>query len=280
MKHALWMRTKGGYTPEAPTGWKFHVTAWNKLPSKLALGAIERVILSDDDMKRPPMPTVLRQLPNVRSLSTEPWLLDFAPADFPKLAELQIGGTSESVLPAGPWPKLRSVLARDARLALTNAADFPALTEIEALTKGTKSVFDAIVALPKLRKLQIGPVKDEATLAMFAALPLTAFAINRGSVKSLAPLAKSKTITSFGAMNCHTFADLAPLAKMPALREVWFNTCAGIKKPNTLLDMPKLKDVTFWGCRDNGGVITKVCKALLARGVKVDSELLDDDDDD
>lgn len=194
-RHALRMTTDRGYAPNAP-GWTYHVVAWNELPRDVALTAIERVVLLDLSMEAS-MPTVLRELPNVRSLA--------------KIASL--------------------------------------------------------------RELQIGPVKDAASLTPFEALPLRALSLNRGNLASLAPVARFGGLTTFGAMNCHAFKDLAPLAKITSLTEVWFNTCAGIEKAEALVDLPKLARVKFWGCRDNGGALKKACKKLMAHGVAVETEL-------
>ncbi len=270
-RHALWMTTDAGYTPDAP-GWAYHVVGWNEMPRDVAAAAIERVVLFDLSMDAS-MPTVLRELPNVRSLSTAAHLLAFTPADVPKLAELHIGGTSEITLPAGPWLRLTRVEARDAAVSVADASHFPVLERLIVRTKGTKKVFAEIAKIASLRELQIGPVKDAAALAPFEALPLRALSFNRGSIASLAPVARFAGLTTFGAMNCHAFADLAPLARIPSLTEVWFNTCAGIEKAEALLDLPKLARVKFWGCRDNGGALKKACKKLMARGVTVETEL-------
>ncbi len=120
-RHALRMTTDRGYAPNAP-GWTYHVVAWNELPRDVALTAIERVVLLDLSMEAS-MPTVLRELPNVRSLSTDAHLLAFTPADMPELAELQIGGTSEITLPTGPWRGLTSVEARDAVVSVAGAEE-------------------------------------------------------------------------------------------------------------------------------------------------------------
>lgn len=270
-RHAVWMTTDTGYAPNAP-GWTYHVVAWNELPRDVALGAIERVVLSDPSMDAS-MPTVLRELPNARSLATDAHLLAFTPADMPELAELQIGGTSEITLPTGPWRGLTSVKARDAVVSVADASDFPVLERLIVRTKGTKKAFVELAKIASLRELQIGPVKDAASLAPFEALPLRALSFNRGSLASLAPVARFGGLTTFGAMNCHAFKDLAPLTKISSLTEVWFNTCAGIEKAEALVDLPKLVRVKFWGCRDNGGALKKACKKLMAKGVAVETEL-------
>jgi hypothetical protein len=223
------MTTDMGYTPGAagPREWIHHVVGWNELPRDVAPSAIERVVLFDLSMDAS-MPEVLRELPNVHSLSTDAHLLAFTPADVPKLAELHIGGTSELTLPAGPWPRLTSVEARDAVVNVADASHFPVLERLIVRTKGTKKVFAEIAKIASLRELQIGPVKDAAALTP---------------------------------------------VKIPSLTEVWFNTCAGIKKAEALVDLPKLARVKFWGCRDNGGALTKACKKLMARGVTVETEL-------
>ncbi len=273
-RHALWMTTDMGYTPGAagPREWIHHVVGWNELPRDVAPSAIERVVLFDLSMDAS-MPEVLRELPNVHSLSTDAHLLAFTPADVPKLAELHIGGTSELTLPAGPWPRLTSVEARDAVVNVADASHFPVLERLIVRTKGTKKVFAEIAKIASLRELQIGPVKDAAALTPFEVLPLRALSFNRGNLATLAPVVRFSELTTFGAMNCHAFTDLAPLVKIPSLTEVWFNTCAGIKKAEALVDLPKLARVKFWGCRDNGGALTKACKKLMARGVTVETEL-------
>lgn len=270
-RHAIWMRTDSGSKPQPPPGWTYHVVGWNELPTDVEPKVIERVILSDDRMDAK-TPTVLGKLPKLRSISTDTHLVGFAPADLPALEELYIVGTRDVELPRGPWPKLRIVEGRDACVSIASAAEFPALDTLVVRTKGTKRILGEIAKLPKLRELQFGPAKED-TLAIFDGLPLHKLAFNRGSIESLAGVARFPKLTVFGAMNCHDFADLTPLASVSSLEEVWFNTCAGIKKPDALLKMPKLATVTFWGCRDNNGVLKKVCRALEAKGVTVKTEL-------
>lgn len=270
-RHVLWMQSTPGYVPTPLPEWTPHRVGWNQLPTDVPLEEVERVVLSDFNDRE--MPTVLSKLPNVRSLATDCHLLDFTPADLPKLEELTVVGTSDVVLPKGPWPRLRSVGARDAKVTIANASDFPVLAKLEIGTKGTKQVFLELAKLPKLRELRFGPVKDETTLAHFDGMPLDVLAFNRGGITSLRAVPRFTKLTGFGAMSCHAFSDLGPLADL-ALREVWFNTCAGIRKPDALLAMKTLERVTFWGCRDNGGVLVKVAKKLLKNGVKVETELL------
>jgi hypothetical protein len=272
-RHALWMRSAPGAAPEDSAGWTFHDAEWNELPEGLDVSIIERVVLMD--FRHAPMPTTLRKLPNVRVLNVSTYHLAFTPADVPQLEELHILGTSDVELPRGPWPNLRMVEGRDAPVSIADASELPVLEELVIRSKGTRKVFAEIGKLSTLKRLRIGPVKDDATLALFAALPLRELGFNRGSIASLKGVARFTKLTGFGAMNCHDFADLGPLAEIPALGEVWFNTCAGIKKPDALLQLPKLKRVMFWGCRDNGGALKKVCKKLMAKGVKVDTELFE-----
>ncbi len=106
------MQSTPGYVPTPLPEWTPHSVGWNQLPTDVPLEEVERVVLSDFNGRE--MPTVLSKLPNVRSLATDCHLLDFTPADLPKLEELTVVGTSDVVLPKGPWPRLRSVGARDA----------------------------------------------------------------------------------------------------------------------------------------------------------------------
>jgi hypothetical protein len=271
-RQVLWMASKPGHVGSAPEGWTVHTAGWNELPTDIDPGEIERVVLLDHIGSK--MPTVLAKLPNVRSLGTDTHLLSFTTDELPNLEELNVVGTSEVELPRGPWPKLRSVEARDAKVSIAAAGDFPVLATLAIGTKGTKKVLTEIAKLQQLRELRFGPVKDDATLGYFDGLPLEVLAFNRGGIASLKGVVRFTKLTGFGAMNCHGFGDLAPLAELP-LKEVWFNTCAGIKKPDALLSMKKLERVMFWGCRDNRGALKKVAKRLMANGVSVDTELFE-----
>jgi hypothetical protein len=274
VQHAIWMQSDDGYVPDPPAGWQFHRAAWNELPDGIDASLIERLVLRDDDASEMPLDAI-RRLPNLRELATECHLVAMTPRDVPNLESMHIVGTSEVELPAGPWSKLRVVEARDARVCLRDPAEFPALERLHALTKPSAKLFAAIAQCAKLRDLQIGPIKDAAALAPFERMALQAFAINRGGLSSLAPIAKLAGLRTFGAMNCHAFADLGPLAKLHGLEEVWFNTCAGIKKARALLELPNLRRATFWGCRENGKDLRKTCDALAAKGVTVDTEIFE-----
>lgn len=246
-RHAIVMSDKPGVSSTRSDGCRLHEVGWNALPADIAPADIDGVIFDDPGGTHTELPSVIATLPNVRWVSIEGRTIAMlTPSALPRLADLVISGTTDVVMPPGPWPELRMLRARDAKVKL-RADELPVLEAAELRFK-TKADLAEIGRLRRLSALQLGPVKDDATLAALAELPLTALRFERGSIAELSGLLRWPKLERFGAFRC-----------------------SGLKNVDALSKLKALKSVAFVGCRDHGGVLSKAVTKLRARGV--DTEL-------
>jgi len=271
-KHAIVMSDKPGISSTRSDGCQLHEVAWNELPVDVVPSEVDGVIFDDSHGRHTDLPSVISQLPNVRWVSIEARTVGMLrPSVLPHLAELVIAGTSDAVMPEGPWAELRMLRASDAKLQL-RAADLPALHTLEMLFK-TKADLTELGKLRSLQELQIGPMKDGAMLTPLAGLPLRSLRFKRGSIEDLGCLAHWPRLEEFGAILCHKIRDLSPLATMSGIRRASFVDSSGLRIVDALFKMEALKFVVFWGCRDNDGVLSRAVKKLRAQGVEVQTDL-------
>ncbi len=243
------MSDKPGVSSTRSDGCRLHEVGWNELPADPAPADIDGVIFDDPRGRHTELPSVIATLPNVRWVSIEARTIAMLkPSALPRLADLMISGTSDVVMPKGPWPELRRLRAREAKVKL-RADELPALESAELRFK-TKADLAEVGRLRRVSALRIGPVKDDETLAALAELPLTSLHFERG-----------------------TIADLSGLLRWPKLETFGAFQCSGLKNVDALSKLKALKSVVFVGCRDQGGVLSKAVTKLRARGVEVDAEL-------
>lgn len=246
-RHAIVMSDKPGVSSTRSDGCRLHEVRWNELPVDVAAAEIDGVIFDDPRATHTELPSVIATLPNVRWVSIEARSIAMlTPSALPRLADLVISGTTDVVMPKGPWPELRMLRAREAKVKL-RADELPVLESAELRVK-TKADLSEVGRLRRLRALRIGPVKADATVAALAELALTSLHFERGTIAELDGLLRWPKLETFGAFRCTGLKNVDALSKLKALRSV-----------------------VFVGCRDHGGVLSKAVTKLRARGI--DTEL-------
>ncbi len=255
---------------------------WGALPRGIKPAKVKRLSFFDSLGSKKELPESFSEFRSLVCLTVPLHLVPKLPSTLPDSLRTLIvlsGGTAAASLPrALVLPGLERLFADDIKLAFA-PEQVPNIRSLRVKVASAKEL--AVVSgLRKLEGLQIGPVPDTKFWKLLAKLPLRRLFVMRGGLTNLKGVEALTNLEKLTVKGMNGLVDVSAIKGLKKLSEVSFDFCANLGDVRFMATMKALKVITFWGCSDRKQTITKAFPALLAAKKVVDSELLDDLEED
>ncbi len=255
---------------------------WGALPRGVTAVKVKRLSFFDSMGSKKELPDNFAEFRSLVCLTIPLHLVPKLPATLPDSLRTLIvlsGGTSAAALPkALMLPQVERLFADDIKLGFA-PEQVPNIRSLRVKVSSAKELA-MVSALSKLEGLQIGPVPDAKFWKLLAKLPLRRLFVMRGGLTNLKGVEVLTNLEKLTIKGMNGLVDVSAIKGLKKLSDVSFDFCANLGDVRFMAAMKALKLITFWGCSDRKQTITKAFPALLAAKKLVDSELLEDLEED